>query len=297
MPPAPRLSIALAALAFLSLPILSACQKAEPPAEAAPLHAIARGRIEVQGGLLALSAPIDGELRALDVVEGQKVRKGDVLARFDTVDLTDETRLIEAQANQSRQRHTAAQRKARGLSETVGRYEQAAKAGAASAQALAEARQSLADAQSEVDAAAAEIAVADQRLAQARNRLHRAQLIAPADGVALRVAASSGQRLSAGAPVLTLLPDRPLIVRAEINESFISRVRTGMKATVSVDPASSGAKPLPPARLTYLSPVYTHARQDDDVERGPSRVVEGLLEFDARPDVRVGQTVRIRFDD
>jgi len=281
----------------LGLPALSACQKAEPPAEAAPLHAIARGRIEVQGGLLALSAPIDGELRALDVVEGQKVRKGDVLARFDTADLTDETRLIEAQANQSRQRHTAAQRKARGLSETVGRYEQAAKAGAASAQALAEAQQSLADVQSEVDAAAAEIAVADQRLTQARNRLHRAQLIAPADGVALRVAASSGQRLSAGAPVLTLLPDRPLIVRAEINESFIGRVRPGMKATVTIDPAPSGAKPLPAARLTYLSPAYTHARQDDDVERGPSRVVEGLLEFDARPDVRVGQTVRVRFDD
>ncbi|MEN5145777.1 HlyD family secretion protein [Brevundimonas diminuta] len=297
MPPAPRLSVALAAVVLLGLPALSACQKAEPPAEAAPLHAIARGRIEVQGGLLALSAPIDGELRALDVVEGQKVRKGDVLARFDTADLTDETRLIEAQANQSRQRHTAAQRKARGLSETVGRYEQAAKAGAASAQALAEAQQSLADVQSEVDAAAAEIAVADQRLTQARNRLHRAQLIAPADGVALRVAASSGQRLSAGAPVLTLLPDRPLIVRAEINESFIGRVRPGMKATVTIDPAPSGAKPLPAARLTYLSPAYTHARQDDDVERGPSRVVEGLLEFDARPDVRVGQTVRVRFDD
>lgn len=297
MPPAPRLSVALAAVALLGLPALSACQKAEPPAEAAPLHAIARGRIEVQGGLLALSAPIDGELRALDVVEGQKVRKGDVLARFDTADLTDDTHLIEAQANQSRQRHTAAQRKARGLSETVGRYEQAAKAGAASAQALAEAQQSLANVQSEVDAAAAEIAVADQRLAQARNRLHRAQLIAPADGVALRVAASSGQRLSAGAPVLTLLPDRPLIVRAEINESFIGRVRPGMKATVTIDPAPSGAKPLPAARLTYLSPVYTHARQDDDVERGPSRVVEGLLEFDARPDVRVGQTVRVRFDD
>jgi multidrug efflux pump subunit AcrA (membrane-fusion protein) len=296
LPPAPRPSV-VAVLAIVGLSALSACQKPEPPAQAAPMHAVARGRIEVQGGLVAVTAPLEGELRALGVVEGQTVHKGDVLARFDDGALADETRLIEAQADQSRQRQQAAQLKVRALSETLNRNQQAEKAGAVSAQALADVQLSLADAQAESAAAAADIVVYHQRLAQARNRLKKTQVIAPTDGVVLRIVVPAGERLSQGAALMTLLPERPLIVRAEINESFIGRVRPGMKASVTIDPTPLGGKPLPAAHLIYLSPVYTHARQGDDVERGPSRVVEGLLEFDTRPDVRVGQTVRVNFND
>ena len=70
LPPAPRPSV-VAVLAIVGLSALSACQKPEPPAQTAPMHAVARGRIEVQGGLVAVTAPLEGELRALEVVEGQ----------------------------------------------------------------------------------------------------------------------------------------------------------------------------------------------------------------------------------
>ena len=149
--PAPRLSAVVAALAIVGLPALSACQKPETPAEAAPMHAVARGRIEVQGGLVAVTAPLEGELRALEVVEGQTVHKGDVLARFDDGAFADETRLIEAQANQSRQRQQAAQLKVRALSETLNRNQLAERAGVVSAQALADVQLSLADAQAEAN--------------------------------------------------------------------------------------------------------------------------------------------------
>jgi multidrug resistance efflux pump len=103
--------------------------------------------------------------------------------------------------------------------------------------------------------------------------------------------------LQSGSPVAVLLPKRPLIVRAEVNESFVTAIREGMKAQVTVDADGSAARQeFPAATVLRISPVYGTARLQDDAQRGPVRVVECVLAFDQPPaNVKVGQNVRVSF--
>ena len=94
-----------------------------------------------------------------------------------------------------------------------------------------------------------------------------------------------------------LLPKRPFIVRAEVNESFVTAIREGMKALVTVDADGSAARQeFPAATVLRISPVYGAAKLQDDAQRGPVRVVECVLAFDQPPaNVKVGQNVRVSF--
>ena len=142
--------------------------------------------------------------------------------------------------------------------------------------------------------ATAEAAVAQQRLEQAKVALQQLELRAPEDGVIVGVTARQGGRLEAGAPALTLLPARPLIVRAELNSAYVASVRVGMRATVASD-MDSAAAALPSAKLVRISPIYGNGRLQDDAQRGPVRVVECILEFDGPAEAIVGQNVRVTF--
>ena len=170
------------------------------------------------------------------------------------------------------------------------------RAGAAQPQLADDAQQRLRDAQSDVAVATAEAAVAQQRLEQAKVALQQLELRAPEDGVIVGVTARQGGRLEAGAPALTLLPARPLIVRAELNSAYVASVRVGMRATVASDMDSEAAAPaLPSAKLVRISPIYGNGRLQDDAQRGPVRVVECILEFDGPAEAIVGQNVRVTF--
>jgi multidrug resistance efflux pump len=160
-----------------------------------------------------------------------------------------------------------------------------------------EAVQALRDAQSEVDIAAAEVTVAKRKAEQLRALLQRHELRAPEAAVVVRLQAQGGSMLQSGSPVAVLLPKRPLIVRAEVNESFVTAIREGMKAQVTVDADGSAARQeFPAATVLRISPVYGTARLQDDAQRGPVRVVECVLAFDQPPaNVKVGQNVRVSF--
>ncbi|GAA4336076.1 hypothetical protein GCM10023144_30030 [Pigmentiphaga soli] len=258
--------------------------------------AIARGKIEVQGGLVDLSPAEDGVVRQLAVGEGQAVRRGQLLLRLAGGTAEADVRVAESELRLARARAQARARDLAGLREAAARLDEAARVGAVQAQLADDARQALRDAEADAAIANAEVGVSQSRLAQARARLALLELRAPEDGTVVRVAAQAGARVAAGRPALVLLPQRPLIVRAELNESYVAAVRPGMQATVVPDTdADADAAPLPPAHVARLSPLYGNARLQDDAQRGPARVVECILEFDGVPQARVGQNVRVTF--
>ena len=169
--------------------------------------------------------------------------------------------------------------------------------GAADAQNVDEAAQALRDAQAEIDVAAAEAQVAQRKLEQLRAQHKRQELRAPEAGTVVRLATHAGSQAVPGTPAVVLLPQRPLQVRAEINESFAAAVREGMRATVTLDADGAAQQQLPSARVLRISPVYGTARLQDDQQRGPVRVIDCVLVFDQAPAaaVRVGQNVRVLF--
>jgi HlyD family secretion protein len=86
-----------------------------------------------------------------------------------------------------------------------------------------------------VRTAEAESAAAGARLRQARHSLEQCELRAPEAGTVLRVSVRRGELAGGpGAPTAVLFaPDRPLVVRAEVEQEFIDRVAIGRSARVA----------------------------------------------------------------
>ena len=282
-------------------PALPQAHAQTQPAATAPRDlAIARGKIEVQGGLLEVMAPVDGTVEAVVAQEGSAVKRGQVLLRLApeavAIDLAlaqAELQLVQARRHAAKARLPAAQRLANRLAE-------AARAGAADQQRADEAQQAQRDSEASVAVATAEVAVARQKLRQAQLLASRQTILAAQDGSIVKVYVQAGARVAAqsGKPMLVLMPNRPLVVRAELNERFVATVKPGMLASISVDSdtTNGGRSALPQARVVRVSPLYGASRLDDETAlRSNIRVVDCFLEFDRAPELRVGQDVRVNF--
>lgn len=258
--------------------------------------AIARGKIDVESGVLNLNVATSGQIEEVAVHEGQNVEKGQLLLRLsdDAMQADIAVSRSELQLAETRQKAKAA--RLMPLKQTLERWQTAAHEGAADLQKVDEAAQELRDAQSESDMAAAEVVVAKSKLQQLQVLQKRHELRAPVAATVVRLQIHAGMQITPDTKAVALLPKTPLIVRAELNESFVGAVKPGMKASVVIDGDGTEAPSLPTAKLVRISPMYGTARLQDDVQRGPVRVVECVLQFDQVPaGVRVGQNVRVSF--
>lgn len=258
--------------------------------------AMARGVVEVQGGLLDLAFDQEGPVAAVHVKEGQAVRRGQPLALLSDTAANAELAVAQSELRLSQARIDAQAQRLPALRQVAGRVGTAARAGAVEPQRAEEAQQALQDLESQIRITRAEAEVVRTRIALLRAQRAGLSLVAPEDGVVLRVALKPGQRAHAATSALTLLPDRPVQVRAEVNESFISSVRVGQRAAVTTD-GDAAAAALAPARVVRISPVLGAGRLQDNSHRAPSRTVECILEFEQAPDARVGQNVKVSFHD
>ncbi|MBS0292998.1 MAG: efflux RND transporter periplasmic adaptor subunit [Proteobacteria bacterium] len=298
------LSLAAALLLGVALagcsPQRDAHAQVQTPAAAAQHRtpvAVARGKVEVEGGLLELAPATSGVVQQVLVKEGQQVNKGQPLLRLVGDDLQAEQAVARSELQLAQARAKAKAARLPALRRALDRWQAAVREGAADPQNRDEAAQALQDAQAEADLAQSEVRVSQAKLQQQQTQQRRLELRAPEAGVAVRVAAQPGTAVSSGATAVVLLPARPLLVRAELNESFVNAVRVGMRASVVADSDAGGAQQaLPDARVLRISPVYGQARLQDDALRGPVRVVDCLLAFDEVPQgARVGQNVRVTF--
>ncbi|GKT25404.1 HlyD family efflux transporter periplasmic adaptor subunit [Acidovorax sp. SUPP3334] len=285
--------------------MLSACNEKPLPLPAAAAAerasaaqvAVARGKIEVPGGLLELSPAQEGMVQTVAVQEGQEVRRGQLLLRLAGEATGAEAAVAESELRLAQARHQARAQRLPALRRTAARLAEAVAAGAAEPQRAEEAQQAVRDAESELAISQAEADVARSRLAQVQGQRSRLELHAPEDGTVVRVGTQAGQRAplaSNGGAAVTLLPRRTLVVRAELNESYAAQVHVGQRASVTTD-GDTVSTSLPPAHVVRVSPVLGTGRLQDDLQRGPVRIVECLLEFDQAPTARVGQNVRVSF--
>lgn len=268
---------------------------AEPPSPAQV--AVARGKIEVPGGLLELSPAQEGLVQAVAVQEGQAVQRGQLLLRLAGDAAGTEAAVAQSELHLAQARHQARAQRLPALRRTAARLSEAVAAGAAEPQRADEALQAVRDAEADLAVSQAEAEVARSRLAQVQTQRARLELHAPEDGTVVRVGTQAGQRAPLapnGAAAIVLLPHRALVVRAELNESYAAQVHVGQRATVTTDGDIAPAA-LPPAHVVRISPVLGTGRLQDDAQRGPVRIVECVLEFDQAPTARVGQNVRVSF--
>jgi len=140
------------------------------------------------------------------------------------------------------------------------------------------------------------VAAARAGVRQANYNLEQCELKAPEAGKVLRVAVSAGEVVGgpAGKAAVFFCPDRPLLVRVEVEQEFVGRIVVGRPAQVAdeVYPDSVWR-----GRMTRIADWYSQRRsilakpgQFKDVP-----TVECVITLDAgQPPFRIGQRVEVR---
>lgn len=157
--------------------------------------------------MLPIAPRVGGRIMELNVDEGSRVRKGQVLARLDDADLTSTVEELEARARYARSQHER-------IANLV--------------------RQGFM-AKAELDRTRTDLDAALAAVKRARTQRDYMALTSPADGLIIRRDGERGQFIPAGQAVFFLSCCAPLRVTAEVDEEDISRVRVGQKVVLRAD--------------------------------------------------------------
>ncbi|WP_313670396.1 HlyD family secretion protein [Sandarakinorhabdus sp.] len=269
-------SAAERAIAALALLALAGCQAGEAATPVAPRHvASAQGRLDAASETRWLAAEIDARISGVPVMEGQRVRAGDMLVKLACTDreaaaagaaararavaaearlvaagpraeVRDEVqaRLAAADADLQDARDQDARARAllaggwispRRIEQVAAGLEAAVARRAAAAAALA-----AVDAGARPDeraAAAALAAAANATARQSAADADRCLIRAPIAGTVLRILRHEGEFSGAGSasPLIAIADVSRLMVRAEVLDRDAARVRPGMIADVWLD--------------------------------------------------------------
>jgi HlyD family secretion protein len=271
--------LALVALALAVVFGRAGGSKAPPAAEAAPLVSVhAPGlsavttRVTFTGAIVArydMPIGVEGEggrIAAVLVEVGDKVRRGQVLARLDSAVAAPQVASLEATRDQYRAEAKLAEAD----------YRRAA-AVAASVGALS--REEVDRRQSQVATSAARLKAAEAQLTEAEARLGRMEIRAPADGLVLTRTAEAGQSATPGGPPLFRLGrDGEVEMRGQVSEQDMPRLALGQAAEVRL---TSVAEPFA-GKVRLLGAVI-----DPQTRLGEVRVA-----LAPHPDLRPGAFAR-----
>jgi multidrug resistance efflux pump len=265
-----------------------------PPAAASRYAAMARGTVDVDGGLLTIYAPRDGHVVTVPVGEGDAVRAGDLLAELDTVAADLAVATAQAEVGQAQVQLAAQAVRLDPAQRRAARLSAARREGLATEQSAEDAEALQQGQRAERDVAEAALLLARQHLKTAQWEREQRSVRAPVDATVARRLVTPGSSVLAQPPgeLFVLLPRQPLVVRAEIEQDFVERVHAGMSAEIVDEVAPDKVYA---AKVQRLAEVFSRrSGSDAPNERQDVRVLECTLVLkDAS--LRVGQRVLVRF--
>ena len=164
---------------------------------------------------------------------GQRVEKGQVLARLDSVNVQAALRQSEMALTKARSNLNARQAEWREAQATFNRYRPLASEGAVTPQELDQQRLRLESAQANVQAARAEIAQLQSQLTDSRHQRAKAEITAPVSGIISQRAAEAGA-LTGSDVLFHIIQDGEMELAANATADELSVLKTGMPAKVRV---------------------------------------------------------------
>ena len=164
---------------------------------------------------------------------GQRVEKGQVLARLDSVNVQAALRQSEMALAKARSNLNARQAEWREAQATFNRYRPLANEGAVTPQELDQQRLRLESAQANVQAARAEIAQLQSQLTDSRHQRAKAEITAPVSGIISQRAAEAGALTSSDA-LFHIIQDGEMELAANATADELAVLKTGMPANVRV---------------------------------------------------------------
>jgi HlyD family secretion protein len=297
-----------------------------------PGRVAARGRVEPISEPLELAIGVVGTLAHVDVDQGDKVRKGQLLAELvndDQKARVDEaaatvkmreaelTKLLNGARPEERQQAAARldELKARLTLSTqeLERLQPLTARGVASVQSLDHAVSSHDETIAQVDASAAalmlinappraedvamaraNLALAQAKLKEEQSLLDKTELRSPIDGVVLRRYMKSGETIAIQPlmPIVEVADTSRLRVRAEIDETDVARVTLGQQVWVSAD-AYPGQRFH--GEVARISPRMGRKSvgSDKPTEKTDTNVMDVLVDLDADAHLPTGLRVDV----
>ena len=245
----------------------------------------ALGRLEPAGDVRKLAAPMSGlggspRVAALLVQEGDRVRRGDLLASFDSrPGLLADQALVQTKISNKLLELQLLERDTR-------RYRRLAKSGATPSA-------DLDNREIKLISLRGDLAQARVQLRKVQSDLVQSELRAPMNATVLRILARPGERPGESG-ILELGNTDQMEAVAEVYESDISRVRVGQPATLISE--NGGLTTTLKARVVRITP---QVRQRQVVSTNPTgdadaRVVEVRLALDPSDLARVRQLAGLK---
>ena len=261
--------------------------------------AFAKGRVDVAGGLTRLGTARDGIIVSLHVSEGADVKKGALLAQLD-----DRQARLQLEAARNEVGEIDARMKPLQIKLTAAERELTRVEPLVATQAVARAerderRDQVALIRAETDALRAQSAAAQTRIKLASLEVELRAVRAPSDGRIIKRFARAGDsaQAAANAPLFLFAPKAPLVVRADLEERFVTQVAPGMQADVVLEADESRVLK---GKIASIGLAFgARAPSDDPAERADVRSVEMIVTLEAggsaaAGDPLIGQRVLVR---
>ncbi len=180
---------------------------------------------QVQAHTVMLAPKVGGVITVVNVTDGQRVKKDEVLVEIDSRDYENTLRQRQAELSSLQARLHDAEKNFARLKDLFSK-------GAVAKAQYDKAYADLLDARAKSDAIEAQ-------LSQAKLNLEHTKVIAPADGSVARASAEVGQLAAPGVPVVGFVSDESRWVMANFKETDIEDIKVGATAYVEVDAIGS----------------------------------------------------------
>ena len=180
--------------------------------------------------MVAVGAQVSGRITSVDVVLGQQVNEGDLIARIDSVTQTNALRNAEASLANVRAQRDAQQAQLVLAERTLERQRQMRSNLNVTQTDFDAAEQAVASAIAQIAALDAQIEQAEIAIETARANLDYTRITAPIAGTVLAIVSQEGQTVNAAqsAPTIVVLGQLDQMrVLAQISEADITRVQPG----------------------------------------------------------------------
>ncbi len=182
-----------------------------------------------------VTAQIDGPVAAVNVVDSQQVKRGDVMIVIDDTDAKLALRQAEADLArmQAQVAATASDVERSGID--LQRRQALVASGSVSGDELTKVINGASNARASLNAARAAVAQAQARVDKARVDLGRTVIRSPVDGVIARREVQLGQRVQPSTPLLDVVPVTEMYVNANFKEVQLKKVHPGQSVDLESD--------------------------------------------------------------
>jgi RND family efflux transporter MFP subunit len=175
----------------------------------------------VSDGRIDVSSRVVGFIERLDVREGQKVSRGDLLVQIDSTDIDEAIRQAQAGVRTSREELDDAE-------QDVQKFTRLALSGSAASETVRKAKV-------RVDIARASLDRTQSALSAAQAQKSYAGITSPVDGVVVSVARRRGEMATAGSAILTVESREVLLFKTFVSESNLSAIDPTTPVLVRID--------------------------------------------------------------